>query len=1259
MKKYILLFLAILLSAVFIEVSCFAEEDVKAENRGFKFGLINAVKDARDQLDKVYIRQGGPIPTPPTNISAFVVSPTQIRLTWTDTSNNEFGFRVKRRPDENSSFTLVSDLAANTTSYLDSGLIPSKTYRYIVVSYNGTGESSYSEEVSAQTPALTITEAGTYNPTNKNVSKACVSGDYAYLACGGGGLEVVDISSPSAIILAGALGSITANNIFVSGSHACIANGFITIDVTNPSSPNELGMLEDTTIGNVNDIYVSGNYAYVASDIGFRVVDISDPDQPTHIGGIGVSYNFGLGVHVSGNYAYYADGDNGFKIFDISDPSNPNQVGQLRTYRSSEGDYSPEYNLNATCVYAAGDYAYVGNNGFSQGGLLIINVSDPSNPQVEGGFYDNFNDPNDIYVKGNLAFVVRENVLKIISVADPANPKEVGSKTMSDAQGVYFYGDTIYVSDTSDGLRLLTTNISFEANELPTAPADLKVASSARGRINLTWIDNSSNEAGFKIERKTSTDSSYAEIATASENAVSYTDTSISEGTSYYYRIRAYNSKGNSEYTEEAGPVSATSTAEVGWYNTPGTAYNVYVSSNYAYVADGTGGLQIIDISDPTSPSRVGYYTEGTTIKVYDVCVQGDYAYIVDSNYKLKVIDVSDPAAPAALGYYSMTNAYAVYVSGIYAYVLTENYCYVLNISDPSSVLYHTQYAHNTGSSNIYGYGIDVLGDYIYQALDSNGFKVHKLSGDSLSQANNIDGTFYDVFVYGDQAYTVGTAGLQIYDVTDPSSPSTLSMTPKPAATYSNITDARKVFVKEGYAYVAADSHGMKVINCTNTSSLTEAASYDTAGTAYGVFVVGDYTYIADGERGLVVCKFGLSSSDSVAPAAPQNLEVITTSTTYVNLRWQDNAENESGYKIARSTYNGGSFDTIVGTISANSTSFTDEDLLPVTSYYYKVCAYNSSGNSSFSNMVRACTRPLHLMRVSYVTNFRNFNKIKVINNIAYVTTDNNYGMVIYDVSDPTSPQQLGVFDSGTSYYGIAVSTPNNIAYVGYSGGFKVVDISISTSPVESNDIGTAAVINYDMYIDGIYLYIAMDTSGLMVYDITAAAAPVVIADADGYNTPGNATGVHVQGNYAYIADGAYGMYIIDISNKSSLTYQGAYDNSYLANGIFVSGSYAYLSDSTNGLRIYDVSNPSTPNPLSSHDTASSAMEVYVRGNYAFVTSSDAGLYIFDVSDPSAPRCVGYNNTVGSSRGLAVSGDYIFIGDSTYLTILKITDSLP
>ena len=87
--------------------------------------------------------------------------------------------------------------------------------------------------------------------------------------------------------------------------------------------------------------------------------------------------------------------------------------------------------------------------------------------------------------------------------------------------------------------------------EAPNAPTNLSASAVSCSQINLSWTDNSNNETGFKIERKTGS-GSWSQIATVGANTTSYQNTGLAQNTTYYYRVRAYNSAGNSSYSNTA-----------------------------------------------------------------------------------------------------------------------------------------------------------------------------------------------------------------------------------------------------------------------------------------------------------------------------------------------------------------------------------------------------------------------------------------------------------------------------------------------------------------------------------------------------------------------------------------------------------------------------------------------------------------------------------------------------------------------------------
>ena len=85
------------------------------------------------------------VPIAPTNLSVANVDASSVKLTWTDASNNESGFKITRWSYMSGSGTTVS-IPANTTTYTDVGLITYE-YEYSVCAYNSKGESAPTNNV--------------------------------------------------------------------------------------------------------------------------------------------------------------------------------------------------------------------------------------------------------------------------------------------------------------------------------------------------------------------------------------------------------------------------------------------------------------------------------------------------------------------------------------------------------------------------------------------------------------------------------------------------------------------------------------------------------------------------------------------------------------------------------------------------------------------------------------------------------------------------------------------------------------------------------------------------------------------------------------------------------------------------------------------------------------------------------------------------------------------------------------------------------
>ena len=90
-------------------------------------------------------------------------------------------------------------------------------------------------------------------------------------------------------------------------------------------------------------------------------------------------------------------------------------------------------------------------------------------------------------------------------------------------------------------------------------------------------------------------------------------------------------------------------------------------------------------------------------------------------------------------------------------------------------------------------------------------------------------------------------------------------------------------------------------------------------------------------------------------PDPPANLNAVTQSAFSISLTWSDNSNNEDGFKIERSQAFAGPY-SVVYTAVYNTQYYLDQNLTPAASYYYRVTAYNSAGQSGYSNIDSSLT---------------------------------------------------------------------------------------------------------------------------------------------------------------------------------------------------------------------------------------------------------------------------------------------------------------
>jgi Fibronectin type III domain len=88
-------------------------------------------------------------PAAPSNLSAVALDPSNIKITWTDNSNDELGFYLEEKDNvSHPDFVLFAMIMKDITVYYQGNLTPGKTYTFRIKAHNAYGESDFSNVVS-------------------------------------------------------------------------------------------------------------------------------------------------------------------------------------------------------------------------------------------------------------------------------------------------------------------------------------------------------------------------------------------------------------------------------------------------------------------------------------------------------------------------------------------------------------------------------------------------------------------------------------------------------------------------------------------------------------------------------------------------------------------------------------------------------------------------------------------------------------------------------------------------------------------------------------------------------------------------------------------------------------------------------------------------------------------------------------------------------------------------------------------------------
>jgi len=145
------------------------------------------------------------------------------------------------------------------------------------------------------------------------------------------------------------------------------------------------------------------------------------------------------------------------------------------------------------------------------------------------------------------------------------------------------------------------------------APSSLIAVAVSPTQNDLQWIDNSNNETGFVIERSGSFDSGFSQIGEVGSDVVTYSDTTAISGKTYYYRVKAISSGGDSGYSNvisSNGPTINPPTNLIAVSGNGDAIYNINdkgkITLSWIDNSNNEIGFAVEDIDNHTT----GYYQE-------------------------------------------------------------------------------------------------------------------------------------------------------------------------------------------------------------------------------------------------------------------------------------------------------------------------------------------------------------------------------------------------------------------------------------------------------------------------------------------------------------------------------------------------------------------------------------------------------------------------------------------------------------------------
>lgn len=494
------------------------------------------------------------------------------------------------------------------------------------------------------------------------------------------------------------------------------------------------------------------------------------------------------------------------------------------------------------------------------------------------------------------------------------------------------------------------------------------------------------------------------------------------------------------------------------------------------------------------------------------------------------------------------------------------------------------------------------------------------------------DGPCNAVFVKNDVAYVGNGTAVDILNISNLSSISHEGRT----ITQGFVND---VFITNEMAYIANDKAGISILNIHDRYEPIMLGQISTTGDAFSVYTSNNCAFVAADTAGLRII-------DISNPENPQEIGFFKTAGYVINLFiWDTIAcipDPEIGLYF---------LDISDPSKPRQITLYTFEnDFRPYDlqvnngfAFVSGTVGYGYEGKLSILNIINQDS----IFEVASISLPRDWSgwgrKILFEDNIIYIIygSDVGDGLMSIDVTNPEQPTVLSkrwVWNANNFFV-----SDHNIYVTTASYGLKIFNI-------EDHKIGELKAeyqtggITWDVHVRNNYAYVANLAGGLRVLDISDKKNPIEIKSSnDNYRYDLNCRSITISENNLFVSTWP-GIKLLKIISGDSLQDISTFYSIY-SNSIFEHQNYIFATDRFSGFKIIDFSNPKSPSETWNMDLGKECYDIFVKDSLAFLAAGGLGLYIFNITNPDDPIELNNIKTENAALGVFVSGDHAFLAE--------------